>query len=131
MKKIYEHQITNGDHAEAISVETDAKSVRIAVSDIEDMDSEDQTEHITSINLSLEGLAVLIEALLKSINEDSHAVLKLTSSQLKVLIYSLELALDAHDGEIDPAAKPYDLLEALNIEFVALCERDNQVNKAS
>ncbi len=52
MQKIYEHRIANGNHVEAISVETNAKSVRIAVSDIEDMDSEDQTEQIISIDLS-------------------------------------------------------------------------------
>lgn len=73
MKKIYEHRITNGDHAEAISVESNAESVRIAVSDIADMDSEEEVEHITSIDLPPNAVMPFVEALLQSINEINHA----------------------------------------------------------
>lgn len=124
MLELYKYQITNGDHAEAISVDRLAEGTRISVSDIIDVGSELENEQITSINLNHNGVEVLIEALLQSINEEGHAVLKLTGTQLKALIYSLELALDVHDGEIDLAAKPYGLLEVLNTELNCLIERN-------
>ena len=129
MKKIYEHQITNGNHAEAISVETDTKSVRIAVSDIEDMDSEEQTELITSIDLTPDGVVILIEALLQSINADDVLLFRLNGHQIKAIISSLELSMDVLDGEIEQEAMPYDLLERFKAKFDALIERDKQLKK--
>ena len=129
MLKLYEHQITNGDHAEAISVETDSESIRVAVTDTVHKTPFIDEVQTTSIELSPEGVAPLIEALLQSISEDGHALVKLNAHHLKVLIYSLELALDAHDGEIGTASQPYDLLKALNTELNCLIERDTKNNK--
>lgn len=130
MLELYKHQITNGDHAEAISVDRLAEGTRISVSDIIDVGSELENEQITSINLNQNGVEVLIEALLQSINEEGHAVLKLNGHQLKALISAIEFSMDVLDGEIDPAAMPYDLLEVLKLEFELLLQRDQSKKDA-
>ncbi|MDN3441065.1 hypothetical protein QL898_05430 [Psychrobacter sp. APC 3279] len=124
MLELYKYQITNGDHVEAISVDRLTEGTRISVSDIIDVGSEDEDEQITSIDLNHNGVEVLIDALLQSINEESYAVLKLNGHHLKALISAVELSMDVLDGEIDPEAKPYDLLEVLKLEFELLLERD-------
>lgn len=124
MPKLYEHQITNGDHAETISIETIAKSIRIAVGDIADMDSEEETEQITSIDLTPDGVAVFIEALLHSINEDDYVVLKLTGTDLKQIIESMELSVEVLKCEVNQADMPYGLIKMLKYQFEDLLQRD-------
>lgn len=124
MLELYKHQITNGDHAEAISVDRLAEGTRISVSDIIDVGSELENEQITSINLNQNGVEVLIDALLQSINEEGHAVLKLTGIQLKQIIESVKLSVEVLECEVNYADMPYELIEKLEAEFNALLERD-------
>ncbi|MGP5553500.1 hypothetical protein [Psychrobacter celer] len=126
MLELYKHQITNGDHAEAISVDKLTDGTRISVSDIMDIGSELENEQITSINLNQNGVEMLIEALLQSINEDDHAVLKLTVLQLKQIIESMKLSVEVLGCEVNQSDMPYNLIETLEAESDALLQRSKQ-----
>lgn len=129
MKRIYEHQITNGNHAEAISVETDAENIRVAVTDTVRTSPFIGEIQVTSIDLSPEGVAPLVEALLQSISEDGHVVLKLTGVQLRQIITALAVTIERFKSEVSHADTPHDLLAMLRAEFDALLERDKKSNK--
>lgn len=129
MLELYKYQITNGDHVEAISVDRLTEGTRRSVSDIIDVGSEDEDEQITSIDLNHNGVKVLIDALLQSMNEESHVVLKLTGTQLKQIIESMKLSVEVLECEVNQSDMPYDLIETLEAEFEALLQRDKQSKK--
>lgn len=128
MLELYKHQVTNGDHAEAISVDKLTDETRISVSDIMDVGTELENEQITSINLNQNGVEMLIVALSQSISADGHAVLKLTGAQLKQIIESMKLSVEVLECEVNHADMPYGLIETLEAEFDALLQRDKQSN---
>ncbi len=135
MNKLYEYEDSYNRITEILNVNECGKGIYISVRRGEAVGSScripygiEVEEHSTSIVIPITEVEPLLQSLAPTAYGKDAVLIGLNAHHLKVLIYSLELALDTHDGEIDQASQPYDLLEVLNTELNSLIERD-QIKK--
>lgn len=130
MPKLYEYQAAHHRTIETLRVSSCGQGIYLGVNSIIQMPpGVEDNEQTTSIVIPTTEVEPLMQALAPTVYGEGTVLFGLNGYHIKTLISSLELSMDLIDGEIDQAAKPYDLLEVLKIESDALIERDKQSKK--